>query len=104
MESLAPRVIALLEDVQHSLYDRALQFREDNTFEVEDFSTFQEIANGTGGFLDAYWCGSEACETAVKEATKATIRCIPFDQPKESGRCIFCGQKATARAIFSRAY
>ncbi len=104
MEGLAPRVVALLDDVQQSLYDRALQFREDNTYQVEDFSTFQEIANGEGGFLDAYWCGSESCETAIKEATKATIRCIPFDQPKESGHCVFCGQKATERAIFSRAY
>ncbi|NOZ05602.1 MAG: proline--tRNA ligase [Chloroflexi bacterium] len=104
MEGLAPRVVALLDDVQQSLYDRALQFREDNTYQVEDFSAFQEIANGTGGFLDAYWCGSESCETAIKEATKATIRCIPFDQPKESGHCVFCGQKAAERAIFSRAY
>ncbi len=104
MEALAPRVVALLDDIQQSLYQRALQFREDNTHQVQTFGELQEIVEGPGGFIDAFWCGSAECESRIKEATKATIRCIPFDQAGEQGRCVFCEQPADERAIFARAY
>jgi prolyl-tRNA synthetase len=104
MESLAPRVVELLDEIQQSLYSRALRFREDNTHRVRTFAEFQEVINGPEGFIDAYWCGSADCEANIKEETKATIRCIPFDQPAGGGPCVFCGNPAQERAIFARAY
>jgi len=104
MEALAPRIITLLDDVQQNLYDRALRFREENTHRVESFSDFREVMDGPGGFIDAFWCGSEECEAKIRETTKATTRCIPFDQNDETGKCVYCGKPATERAIFARAY
>jgi prolyl-tRNA synthetase len=56
------------------------------------------------GLARAWWCGATACEQAIQEETKATTRCIPFDQPGGTGRCIHCGEEAKEMAIFARAY
>ncbi len=103
-EALPEEIPALLEDIQTSLYRRALRFREENTFTVESYDEFKAIFEGQGGFVNAYWCGDAACEEAIKEETKATIRCIPFNQPDEKGRCIYCGREAEEIAVFAKAY
>lgn len=102
--ALAIEVPALLDDIQSSLYSRALQFREENTFAVDSYDEFKAIFEGEGGFVEAYWCGDAACEAAIKEETKATIRCIPFDQPGKVGQCIYCGNETKEKAVFSKAY
>ena len=56
------------------------------------------------GFAFSPWCGSAECEAKIKEETRATMRCIPFDQPAEAGVCVYCGKPAAERAIFARAY
>ena len=58
----------------------------------------------TDGFALAYWCGSADCEAAIKEQTKATIRCIPLKQSAEPGQCVYCSGAATEKAVFARAY
>src|SRR5689334_12142830 len=85
-------VLAMLETIQKSLYDRALEFRQKHTYRIDDYSKFPEILDGPGGFIWSHWCGSDKCEQEVKDELKATIRNIPKDAPAESGACIKCGQ------------
>jgi len=99
---LSERVGTLLEDIQAALYRRALAFRKEHTFEPVDYPELQEAVER--GFALAWWCGSPACEARVKEETRATTRCIPFDQPGGVGHCVVCGLPADRKVIFARAY
>jgi prolyl-tRNA synthetase len=102
MEGLGERVHELLADIQQSLYDRALAFREANTVEA---ATYAEIVEAVSDhFVRAYWCGDLEHEARLKEETSATNRCIPLDQDGEPGTCAFCGRPANEQAIFARAY
>jgi prolyl-tRNA synthetase len=101
-DGLPTRVEALLSEIHTSLYDRALAFREEHTHAPRDYGHLKEIVKG--GWAFAWWCGSAQCEDKVKEDTKATIRCIPFDQPEEEGQCIVCGEQADEKVYFARAY
>ncbi|MBM4464309.1 MAG: proline--tRNA ligase [Chloroflexi bacterium] len=103
-EGLAQRLHDLLDDIQQSLFQRAKSFLDENSFEVDDYEEFKRIIERDGGFVYAYWCGSGKCEAAIKEDTKATIRCIPFHQKERAGRCILCGKEAGEQAVFARAY
>ena len=91
-----------LESIHKALYDRALDFRNANTVEPKNYDEFRSVVEK--GFAYSFWCGSGQCEKCIKEETKATLRCIPFDQPKDSGVCIYCGQPASERAYFAKAY
>ncbi|HID40395.1 MAG TPA: proline--tRNA ligase [Calditrichaeota bacterium] len=93
-----------LEQMQQDMFTRALKFREDNTFKVDDYQEFKKIVEGDGGFIESHWCGDAACETRVKEETKATIRNIPFNREKETGKCIACGKESEGRVVFAKAY
>ena len=101
-DGLAGRLQGLLDEIHHSLFDRALQFREANTFEPQDYEEFKEAVQK--GFARVWWAGDNDDETRVKEETRATIRCFPLEQPGGTGRCFFTGRQATRVAIFSRAY
>ncbi|MCJ7666977.1 MAG: proline--tRNA ligase [Anaerolineae bacterium] len=103
LEDLKERMEVSLEEVQKSLYRRALAFREENSYQVDDYEEFKRILEGPGGFLWAHWCGSAECEAQIKEETKATIRAIPF-QEQERGRCIRCGEISLQRVVFAKAY
>ncbi len=93
----------LLNDIQVSIYEKALKFRSEHTFEVNTWDEFLEkIENG--GFLMAHWDGTSETEDKIKDLTKATIRCIPFDQDEELGNCIFSGKPSSGRVVFARAY
>jgi prolyl-tRNA synthetase len=97
------RVVAeMLVDIQQSLYDRALAFREAHTREVNDYNEFKTAIES--GFASAHWCGNSNCEAQIKEQTRATIRCIPFAQSGEPGKCILCGGPSQEKVIFARAY
>ncbi|MCA1640316.1 MAG: proline--tRNA ligase, partial [Acidobacteria bacterium] len=92
----------LLDEIQANIYQRALQFREDNTFRVdawEDFKTQIE----KGGFILAHWDGTSETEEKIKQETKATIRCIPFGE-KEAGECVYTNKLSKQRVVFARAY
>ena len=99
---IAAQVEDMLATIQKSIYERALVFREDNTYDPKDYAEFIEVMKK--GWALSWWCESEACETKVKEDTKATTRCVPLDQPTGEGKCIVCGQRATKKIYFARAY
>jgi prolyl-tRNA synthetase len=103
VDDLARRLPELLEDVQKSLFQRAVEFRAANTRHVENMQDLAE-AIVQRQFADAFWCGSADCEEFIKQATKATNRCMPNDQPGDSGPCVVCGNTSDKHAIFARAY
>ena len=103
-EQLADTVAALLDDIQQNLFNRALEFREQNTTVVNSYDEFKEVLNTKGGFVLAHWDGTAETEQRIKEETKATVRCIPFDLEPEEGRCIYSGKPSKQRAIFALAY
>jgi len=103
LEGLKERIEASLVEIQKNLYSKALTFREENSYQVDDYEEFKRILEGPGGFLGAHWCGSAECEAQIKEETKATIRAIPF-QEQERGKCIRCGEVSVQRVVFAKAY
>ncbi len=92
----------VLVEIQKALFDRALAFRGTHTFAPKNFDEFRQAVET--GFAQSYWCGDSKCEEQIKEATKATLRCIPIEQPGGTGSCIFCGQPSKEIAIFGKAY
>jgi prolyl-tRNA synthetase len=94
----------LLEDIQQNLFNKALKFREENSYYIDNYNEFKEILEKKGGFLYSHWCGNGECELKIKEETKATIRCIPENSPEEKGQCIYCGKPSERRVIFARNY
>jgi prolyl-tRNA synthetase len=99
---LAAQVGEILDQIHKSLYERALTFRKANTYDPKDYTELAEAVQK--GWALAWWCGSAECEAKVKEDTKATTRCIPLDQEGGQGTCIVCGQPATQKVIYGRAY
>ena len=102
-EGLENRITALLDEIQENIYNKALKFREENTFKVDDYKTFKEKIE-EGGFLMCHWDGTSETEEKIKDETKATIRCIPIDAEEEDGFCIYSGKPSKRRVIFARAY
>jgi prolyl-tRNA synthetase len=95
---------ALLADVQKSMYDRALAFREANTKRIDSYDEFKAFMDAQGGFALSHWCGSTECEARIGEETKATIRVIPFERENGSGECLICGGESDGRVVFAKAY
>lgn len=104
METTADTVAGLLDEIQQNIFRKALEFRETNTRQADDFDQFKEILEEKGGFILAHWDGSPETEQRIKEETKATIRCIPLNNPKENGKCIFTGKPSEQRVVFAKAY
>jgi prolyl-tRNA synthetase len=104
MDGLAAAVVALLDDIQKSLYARALKFREEHTQRVATYDEFKAAMEGRPGFLIAHWCGSVECEAEIKAETQATLRNIPFGGEASEGTCVKCGRAATVEAWFAKAY
>ncbi|HAF69870.1 MAG: Proline--tRNA ligase [Acetothermia bacterium 64_32] len=104
VEGLLEGVSRALEDIQESLFKRALRFREEHTHRPEGWEEF--VAAVEDGFALAPWCGDAGCEKAIQEETKATNRCLPLEAEPLSGgeRCVRCGRPAQELALFSRAY
>jgi prolyl-tRNA synthetase len=101
-QGIAAAVAAMLEEIQQALYDHALAFRKANTVDAANYEELKKAVEK--GFAFSWWCGGAACEEKIKEETKATMRCIPLEQPGGEGKCIYCGAVAKAKAIFARAY
>jgi prolyl-tRNA synthetase len=105
MEGLVPGVEELLKTIQRALFDRAVKFREDHTSATDSYDEFKGIMDGRPGFVVSPWCGSAACEAAIKAETQATIRNIPFASEPATGKvCLKCGSPATAHAWFAKSY
>jgi prolyl-tRNA synthetase len=102
LADLPATIERLLAEIQQALHDKALAFRKSNTHDAKTYDDLKKAVET--GFAFSPWCGSAGCEAKIKEETRATMRCIPFDQEGGGGNCVYCGQPATARAIFARAY
>jgi prolyl-tRNA synthetase len=101
-DNLLPTISSLLIDIQRSLFQRALDFRNANTYTVANYKDFKRIID-EGGFVKALWAGNDKMEATIQEETKATIRCIPFEQ-KDSGKCFYTGKPADKTVIFGKSY
>jgi prolyl-tRNA synthetase len=101
-DQMAETVNEMLTEIQNSLYDQALAFRDANIHDPQDYGQFKEIVHD--GWAYTWWCGGAECEAKIQEETQATTRCIPFDQAADRGTCIYCGEEAVERVYFARAY
>ncbi|PRY87884.1 proline--tRNA ligase [Mongoliibacter ruber] len=97
-------IASKLDEIQKTIYNKALSFRKEMTREVNTWEEFQEMLDKEGGFLSAHWDGTGETEEKIKELTKATIRCIPIDQKEEDGKCIYSGKPSKGRVLFAKAY
>ena len=104
IESIDKKIPQILEDIQLSLFVKANKFRIEHTTEVNSFEEFKDVLKNKGGFVSAHWDGSAETENKIKEFTKATIRCIPLDNNKSEGKCVFSGEKSDQRVLFAKAY
>lgn len=103
-EEVASAVPLLLDEIQVSLFDKALRFREENSKTADTWEEFESLMKGNPGFVYAHWDGTTSTENKIKELTKATIRCIPLDATKEEGKCILTGNPSIQRVVFAKAY
>ncbi len=94
----------ILGTIQKDMYDRALKFRDENTFTLDDYKEFKDMNDKEGGFFSLHWCGSSDCETAIQKETKATIRIIPNDAVSEDGKCIRCNGNSDRRVMVAKSY
>jgi len=101
---LSGYIIKLLDDIQQNLYNNALKYREQHITSVDSWDEFVKTLNEKGGFVSAHWDGTAETEAEIKDKTKATIRCIPSNNPKEQGLCILSGKPSKERVLFAIAY
>ena len=104
LDTIVPHIQKLLEDIQQSLFDKALAYRKAHTTNADTWEEFEKLLDEKGGFIAAHWDGTAETEEAIKERTKATIRCIPLNNPQEQGKCILTGKPSGQRVLFARAY
>ena len=94
------------KDIQNNIYQKALNYRNEHIVKVDSYDDFKEQIE-KGGFILAHWDGTPETEDRIKEETKATIRCLPFDADEESltpGKCMVTGKPSARRVLFARAY
>ena len=104
IDDVASYVEKLLVDIQDNLFNRAKAYRDAHITKVDDFDTFKEVLESKGGFISAHWDGTTETELKIRELTKASIRCIPIDNPLEDGKCVLTGNPSTQRVLFAKAY
>lgn len=104
MDAITQQIPSLLDEIQKNIFDRAKKFRDEKTTEVDTFDELKKVLDEGGGFVSAHWDGTVETEQAIKEQTKATIRCIPLDAKPEQGKCVYSGKPSAQRVLFARAY
>nr|HPH16541.1 His/Gly/Thr/Pro-type tRNA ligase C-terminal domain-containing protein [Bacteroidales bacterium] len=104
IEGIEYTIQQLLETIQNSIYKKAFDFRESNTIEVQTYEEFKNAISKQIGFVSAHWDGTTETEEKIKQETKATIRCIPFNAKQEEGTCIYSGKPSKQRVLFAIAY
>ena len=103
VENIDVQVEDLLNKIQKNLFDKANNFREENTFNADSYEEFKELIE-RGGFVYAHWDGTSETEEIIKNETKATIRCIPETSEINEGKCVFSAKKSKQRVLFAKAY
>lgn len=101
-EGLTERIEALLVEIQQALFDRALARREQRTADVSNYDELKQQIEI--GFARAYWAGTTEDEKRIQDECRATIRCIPLEQPATTGTCVYTGQQTSQIVIFAKAY
>jgi prolyl-tRNA synthetase len=104
IEGVVDYIKNLLDEIQDNLFNRAKAFRDERITRVDTLAEFEKVLEEKGGFISAHWDGTSETEKAIKEQTKATIRCIPMDNPQEEGVCILTGKPSKERVLFAKAY
>jgi prolyl-tRNA synthetase len=104
LDGIAERIARVLDEIQEGMFQKALSFRDQNITSVDSWAEFETVLNEKGGFISAHWDGTAETEELIKEKTKATIRCIPLDNPREEGKCILTGNPSNQRVLFAIAY
>ena len=104
LDGIAQYTEGLLLDIQNSMFNRAKTYQQAHITNADSWDEFEKLLDEKGGFVSAHWDGSAETENAIKEKTKATIRCIPLNNPKEDGKCILTGKPSGQRVLFARAY
>ncbi|MEO1486417.1 MAG: proline--tRNA ligase [Bacteroidota bacterium] len=103
-DEVVERIRHLLDDIQTSIFQKALDFRNDSITTADTYDEFKAILEEKGGFVSAHWDGTPETEERIKDETKATIRCIPLHAEEEEGQCILTGAPSTKRVLFAKAY
>ncbi|CAL67688.1 proline--tRNA ligase [Christiangramia forsetii] len=98
------KIKALMTEIQDSLFDKAKQYRNEHITEVDSFDDFKKVLKEKGGFISAHWDGTPETENKIKDLTKATIRCVPFDRKEGAGECVLTGNPSEGRVLFAKAY
>src|SRR5688572_25372319 len=104
LDGIAQYVDGQLLDIQHNMYRKAKTYLDEHITSVDNWDDFEKTLDEKGGFISAHWDGTAETEEAIKEKTKATIRCIPLDNKQEDGKCILTGKASKQRVLFARAY
>lgn len=106
LDGLADTIESKLEEIQSSIFNKALKFREENITEVNSYEEFKEVLENKGGFISAYWDGTPETEEKIKNETKATIRCIPLENISgtDTGTDFYSGQPAKFKVLYAKAY
>jgi len=103
-EALEEHVDGLIKNIQTAIFDNAIKFRKEKTSTADSYDEFKNILEEKGGFIYAHWDGSAETEAIIKDETKATIRLIPLENSKETGKCIYSGKPSKQRVVFAKAY
>ena len=104
IEGLSQQIIQLLDDIQASIFNKALLYRQEHITPANSWAEFVDLLDNKTGFIAAHWDGTSQTEDKIKEQTKATIRCIPLNNAQEEGKCILPGNPSSQRVLFARAY
>ncbi|MBD0824392.1 proline--tRNA ligase [Aestuariibaculum marinum] len=104
LDYLTTTINDLLKEIQETLFNKALEFRDSHITEVETFEEFKDVLENKTGFISAHWDGTNETEEKIKELTKATIRCIPLEMNDEEGVCVYSGKPSKGRVLFAKAY
>tara|TARA_X000000950_G_scaffold163856_1_gene200311 strand:- start:1785 stop:3161 length:1377 start_codon:yes stop_codon:yes gene_type:complete len=97
-------VVDMLPRIQSEMFEKAKKMRDEHITTVDDYVSFKNLLEEKGGFISAHWDGTAETEEKIKNETKATIRCIPIEQSKEEGVCIYSGKPSRQRVLFAKAY
>jgi prolyl-tRNA synthetase len=103
-DEVVGKVKVLMEEIQKNLFSKAIAHRKSSTHTADTYETFKDIIESKGGFVLAHWDGTAETEERIKNETKATIRCIPFEGEEEEGVCMVTGKPSKRRVIFAKAY
>jgi len=104
VENAEQKIQQILKLIQKDILKKAKNFRDKNSHEAKDYNEFKTLAKNNSGFIYAHWDGTEKTEEKIKSDTKATIRCIPYENKGKPGKCIVTGKPSKQKVIFAKAY